>query len=99
MTDATITGLVIAALSTIVALFISLATPLIKLNRTIQKLNDNIEQLNKDTNNINVILRDTKSTIEEHSKWLSIDKKRLDNQSARLKKLDGEIGIEDDSRR
>lgn len=95
MDNNAIIGLVVTALVTLVGLFASLATPLIKLNKTIQKLNDSIDRLEENANRRDRELEQLSSVIDKHAMWLAIDKKRLDNQSLRLQKLDGEIGFVD----
>lgn len=99
MSEATIIGLVVSALVVLVGLFISLGTPIIKLNRTIQKLNDSIDRLNQDADARDAKIQELMLIIEKHAKWLLIDKKRLDNQSKRLAKLDGETGFDDSDER
>ena len=99
MSEATITGLVVSALVVLVGLFVSLGTPLIKLNKTIQKLNDSIDRLNQDADDRDTKIQELALITEKHSKWLLVDKKRLDNQSKRLTKLDGETGFDDSDER
>ena len=99
MDDATFLGMLITALVVIVGLFISLCTPLIRLNKTIQKLNDSIDRINDEANKREARLDKMTLMLEQHSKWLVIDKNRLDNQSKRLNKLDGEVGFIDNERR
>lgn len=95
MDNNTIIGLVVTALVTLVGLFASLAAPLIKLNKTIQKLNDNIDRLEENANRRDKQIEALSNVIDKHAMWLAIDKKRLDNQSLRLHKLDGETGFVD----
>lgn len=88
-------GLVVSALAVLIGLFISLATPLIKLNNTIQRLNDSIDRLEENATKRDKQLEQLNSIIDKHSMWLTIDKKRLDNQAIRLSKIDGETGFVD----
>lgn len=99
MDSSTFLGMMITALVVIVGLFISLCTPIIKLNKTIQKLNDSIDRLNEEADKRDGKLEAITSSLHTHAMWLSIDKKRLDNQAERLKKIDNEVGIRDDSQR
>lgn len=92
-------GLVVSALVVLVGLFVSLATPLIKLNRTIQRLNDTIDAIQKDADRTTQQLAALYNEVDKHSKWLQTDKQRLDNQGARLQKLDGQIGYVDNEKR
>ena len=92
-------GLVISALVVLVGLFISLATPLIKLNKTIQKLNDTIETIQKEAEERANQLKLLHNEVDKHAQWLRTDKLRLDNQSARLKALDGQTGFIDTGKR
>lgn len=94
-----IIGLVVSALVVLVGLFISLATPLIKLNRTIQELNDMIDAIRKDSEEKSEQFKFLHQEVDKHAKWLQTDKLRLDNQSKRLQKLDGEIGYVDNEKR
>ena len=92
-------GLVVSALTVLVGLFASLATPLIKLNKTIQRLNDNIDELEKDNKERAEQLRLLHNEVDNHSKWLQTDKLRLDNHEARLEALDHRVGYKDDEKR
>lgn len=92
-------GLVVSALAVLVGLFISLATPLIKLNKTIQKLNDTIDAMEKDAEKRAEQFRLLHQEVDKHSRWLQTDKQRLDNQGARLQKLDGQVGYVDNEKR
>lgn len=92
-------GLVITALTVIIGLFVTCATPIVKLNQSIQKLNDSIDRLNDEATKRDVQLTKINASLERHAQWLVIDKKRLDNQSRRLAKLDGEEGFIDNERR
>lgn len=94
-----VVGLVVSALAVLVGLFISLATPLIKLNRTIQKLNDMIDSMEKDSEERAEQFRLLHQEVDKHSRWLQTDKQRLDNQGARLQKLDGQVGYVDNEKR
>lgn len=94
-----VVGLVVSALVVLVGLFISLATPLIKLNRTIQKLNDMIDSMEKDSEERDEQFRLLHQEVDKHSRWLQTDKQRLDNQGARLQKLDGQVGYVDNEKR
>lgn len=94
-----ILGLVISALVVLVGLFISLATPLIKLNKTIQKLNDTIDTIQKEAEERANQLKLLHNEVDKHAQWLRTDKLRLDNQSARLKALDGQTGFIDTGQR
>jgi len=92
-------GFVVSALVVLVGLFASLATPLIKLNRTIQRLNDIIDTIQKDADKTTQQLITLCNEVNKHSKWLQTDKQRLDNQGARLQKLDGQVGYVDNEKR
>lgn len=92
-------GLVVSALVVLVGLFISLATPLIKLNKTIQELNDTIDAIQKDAEEKAEQFRFLHQEVDKHTKWLQIDKLRLDNQGKRLQELDGEVGYIDNEKR
>ena len=94
-----IIGLVISALSVLVGLFASLATPLIKLNRTIQKLNDQIDKIQEHIDERDRQIKLLHNEVDNHSRWLQTDKLRLDNHEARLEALDSKIGYRDDERR
>lgn len=92
-------GLVVSALVTLVGLFISLATPIVKLNKTIQKLNDQLDKIEEHVAERDTQIKLLHNEVDKHSIWLRTDKIRLDNQSKRLQKLDGEIGIVDNDKR
>ena len=99
MSEATFIGFMVSALVVLVGLFISLATPIIKLNKTIQRLNDTIDAIKADMEQRKEQLQKLHNELDKHSRWLLIDKKRLDNQSMRLSKLDGEVGFSDSESR
>lgn len=92
-------GVLIGLLAVIVPLFIACVTPIIKLNKSIQKLNDSIDNLNKSDSKKEAVLDNVMKTLNNHSECLIIDKKRLDNLSRRIKKLDNEEGFIDDKNR
>lgn len=88
-------GALIGLLAVIVPLFIACVTPIIKLNKSIQKLNDAIDNLNRSDSKKEAVLDNVLKTLNDHSEWLAIDKKRLDNLSRRMKKIDNEEGFID----
>lgn len=92
-------GVLIGLLAVIVPLFIACVTPIIKLNKSIQKLNDAIDNLNRSDSKKEAVLDNVLKTLSNHSEWLIIDKKRLDNLSRRMKKIDNEEGFLDDKNR
>lgn len=92
-------GALIGLLAVIAPLFIACVTPIIKLNKSIQKLNDSIDNLNKSDSKKEAVLDNVTKTLNNHSECLIIDKKRLDNLSRRMKKLDNEEGFLDDKNR
>lgn len=92
-------GMLIGVLATIIPLFIACVTPIIKLNKSIQKLNDSIDQLNRSDSKKEAMLESVSKRLNEHSNYLAIDKKRLDNLSKRMKKIDKEEGFMDDNER
>lgn len=94
-----IIGLVVNALVVLSGLFITLATPLIKLNKTIQRLNDNIDKIEENDKERQKQLQLLHNEVDKHTKWLRTDKERLDNQSMRLQKIDGEVGFIDSEKR
>lgn len=94
-----VVGLVVSALVVLVGLFVSLATPLIKLNKTIQRLNDTIDNIQKEAEERALQLKLLHNEVDKHGRWLQTDKQRLDNQGARLAKLDGQIGYVDSEKR
>lgn len=99
MDQNTFIGLFVGALVILVPLFIACVTPLIKLNKSIQKLNDAIDILNESDSRKNEVLDEVNDKISAHSKCLIIDKKRLDNLSKRMHKIDNEEGFTDDTNR
>ena len=99
MDQNTFIGLFVGALVILVPLFIACVTPLIKLNESIQKLNDAIDILNASDSRKNKVLDEVNDKISTHSKCLIIDKKRLDNLSKRMHKIDNEEGFTDDTNR
>lgn len=99
MDQNTFIGLFVGALVILVPLFIACVTPLIKLNKSIQKLNDAIDILNASDSKKNKVLDEVNDKISVHSKCLIIDKKRLDNLSKRMHKIDNEEGFTDDTNR
>lgn len=92
-------GLFVGALVTVIPLFIATTTPIVKLNKSIQKLNDSIDYLTKEAMERDSTIAQLGSAVENHSKWLLTDKKRLDNHSRRLHKIDNEEGFTDNSER
>ena len=96
MEQATVMGLIIGALATLIPLFIAVVTPVIRLNKTIQKLNYSIDRLNESDTHNKVLLDKIDLKLEKHDKYLLIDKQRLDNISKRLKRLDDQEGFNDD---
>ena len=92
-------GIVVSALAVLVGLFASLATPLIKLNKTIQKLNDQLDKIEERVQERDRQLVLLNNEVNKHSVWLKTDKLRLDNQSKRLQKIDGEVGVIDTEKR
>lgn len=99
MDQNTFIGLFIGALAILVPLFIACVTPLIKLNKSIQKLNDAIDILNESDSRKNKALDDVHEKISIHTQYLIIDKKRLDNLSKRMHKIDNEEGFTDNVNR
>lgn len=99
MDQNTFIGLFVGALVILVPLFIACVTPLIKLNKSIQKLNDAIDILNESDSRKNEVLDEVNDKISAHSECLIIDKKRLDNLSKRMHKIDNEEGFTDDTNR
>ena len=92
-------GIVVSALAVLVGLFASLATPLIKLNKTIQKLNDQLDKIEERVQERDRQLVSLHNEVDKHTMWLMTDKLRLDNQSKRLQKIDGEVGVIDNDKR
>lgn len=92
-------GIVVSALTVLVGLFASLATPLIKLNKTIQRLNDQLDKIEERVQERDKQLVLLHDEVNKHSVWLKTDKLRLDNQSKRLQKIDGEVGVIDNDKR
>lgn len=92
-------GIVVSALAVLVGLFASLATPLIKLNKTIQKLNDQLDKIQEHVQERDRQLVLLHNEVDKHAVWLRTDKLRLDNQSKRLQKIDGEVGVIDTEKR
>lgn len=92
-------GIVVSALAVLVGLFASLATPLIKLNKTIQKLNDQLDKIEEHVQERDRQLVSLHNEVDKHTMWLKTDKLRLDNQSKRLQKIDGEVGVIDNDKR
>lgn len=99
MDQNTFIGLFIGALVILVPLFIACVTPLIKLNKSIQKLNDAIDILNESDAKKNQALDVVHDKISTHAQYLVVDKKRLDNLSRRMHKLDNEEGFIDNTNR
>ena len=99
MDQSTFLGLTIGALVILIPLFITCVTPLIKLNKSIQKLNDAIDLLNKSDSEKNVALNDVHERLNMHGQYLVVVKKRLDNLSKRMHKIDHEEGFIDNSTR
>lgn len=99
MDQNTFIGLFVGALVTLVPLFIACVTPLIKLNKSIQKLNDAIDILNESDAKKNQVLEAVHNEISTHSQYLIVDKKRLDNLSKRMHKIDKEEGFTDNTTR
>ena len=99
MDQNTFMGLFIVALVILVPLFIACVTPLIKLNKSIQKLNDAIDILNESDSRKNKALDDVHEKIAIHTQYLIVDKKRLDNLSKRMHKIDNEEGFTDNVNR
>lgn len=95
----TTVGIVLGGLVVIIPLFITCITPIIKLNKTIQKLNDSIDRLNDEDSHKNKLLSELSNNLMKHSRYLTIDKKRIDNLSIRLKKIDGQEGFIDEEKR
>lgn len=91
--------MLLAVLATTIPLFIACITPIIKLNKSIQKLNDAIDQLNRSDSKKEVMLDAVSKRLNVHGQYLDIDKRRLDNLSLRMKKLDNEEGFIDNSNR
>lgn len=92
-------ALLIGALAVILPLFITCVTPIIKLNRSIQKLNDSIDRLNESDNKKTATLESISNKLNSHNEYLCVDKKRLDNLSRRLHKIDNEEGFIDNTER
>lgn len=88
-------GMLIGILATMIPLFVACVTPIIKLNKSIQKLNDSIDQLNRSDSKKEAMLESVSKTLAAHAGYLAIDKKRLDNLSKRMKKIDNEEGFID----
>ena len=99
MSDATFMGLFIGALATIIPLFVACVTPIIKLNKSIQKLNDSIDALNNADSKKQELLTSIDNRLNRHQSYLVVDKKRLDNMSRRLHKIDNEEGFIDNENR
>lgn len=95
MDQSTFMALLIGTLAVIVPLFIACVTPIIKLNRSIQKLNDSIDRLNESDSKKTATLESISNKINSHNEYLCIDKKRLDNLSRRMHKIDNEEGFID----
>ena len=99
MDQNTFLGLFIGALVILVPLFIACVTPLIKLNKSIQKLNDAIDILNESDAKKNHALDVVHDKLSIHAQYLVVDKKRLDNLSKRMHKIDNEEGFIDNVNR
>lgn len=99
MSDTTFMGLFIGALATIIPLFVACVTPIIKLNKSIQKLNDSIDALNNADSKKQELLTSIDNRLNRHQSYLVVDKKRLDNMSRRLHKIDNEEGFIDNENR
>lgn len=95
MTQNEISWIVVLVIIALVGLIITILTPLLKLNSSITKLNVAIDRLNKDNESRAKEILSVSSVVEEHSKYLMIDKQRLDNHEARLHKLDKQEGLKD----
>lgn len=95
MNDIAFMGMLIGAVAVLIPLMIAIITPIVKLNKSIQKLNDSIDVINKEAEKKDKQIENHTLILNQYAQWLIIDKQRLDNQSMRLNKLDGQVGIED----
>lgn len=95
MNDIIFMGMLVGAVAVLMPLMIAVITPIVKLNKSIQKLNDSIDVINKEAEKKDKQIENHTLILNQYAQWLIIDKQRLDNQSMRLNKLDGQVGIED----
>ena len=83
---------VFTTLAAIVALFLSVGTPIIKLNGTISELNTLLEQMQTRVNGLDNKMEDMKKkSVDSHRRiWAKIEEQdqRRDNHELRLKMIE-----------
>lgn len=94
-----ISWVVVTVIIALIGLIIAILTPLLKLNSSITKLNASIDTLNQENSKRMIELEKMSSKMNEHDKYLLVDKQRLDNHEARLYNLDKQQGLKDVSDR